>query len=403
MPINEALLSFQNQKWVIGVSGGPDSMALLDMAYKAKVVCFVVHVNYHKRDSADRDMNLVKVYCAQHDIPCVVYDAPEGSGNFQDFARVYRYEKFAEEVKKNNAMGVMVAHHWLDDLETYIIQKQRRSQVTFYGLQERTLINKNVVLRPILKLKKDDLIRYCEENRIEYGIDESNTSDDYLRNRLRKELFGYSQKELNELVEEKTKDNEDLRSYQVKHIKHLKQTSVLVNDYNCLEYPVLFLQLWIRKHTDLKVLSEDHLKEIHRQITQSSSLKIKLGSWRLLKQYGQISLLSVPSSYTIVLTKPESIKTAFFEIKLLAEEKHGFIVEPSDYPITIRNANKGETYPLDGLPHKLSRWFISHKIPQCERECWPVVVNCRNEVIHIARIQIDRHLYTSKSKLYMIK
>lgn len=403
MPINEALLSFLNQKWVIGVSGGPDSMALLDMAYKAKVECFVVHVNYHKRDTADRDMNLVKGYCVQHAITCVVYDAPEGSGNFQDFARVYRYEKFAEVVKKHSAMGVMVAHHWLDDLETYMIQKQRRSQVTVYGLQERTMIKNIVVGRPLLTLKKEDLIEYCEKNKIEYGIDESNVSDDYLRNRVRKELLNLSQKELDDMVEEKAKDNEDLLSYQNKHSKHLALTTVEVSDFNCLEYPVLYLQLWIRKHTDLKVLSDDHLKEIHRQITQSSSLTIKLGSWRLIKQYGQISLLSQASSYTIVLTKPEEIKTAFFEIKLLAEEKHGFIVEPSDYPITIRNARQGETYLSQDVSHKLSRWFISHKIPQSERERWPVVVNCRNEVIHIARIRIDRHLYTSKSMLYMIK
>jgi tRNA(Ile)-lysidine synthetase-like protein len=403
MPLNEALSAYQNQKWVIAVSGGPDSMALLDMAYKAKVECFVVSVNYHKRDSADRDERLVKDYCETREIDCTLVDAPEGSGNFQDFARVFRYEKFAEVAKTKHALGVMVAHHWMDDLETYLIQKQRRSQVTYYGLQERAVISKTLVVRPLLNFHKEELMDYCDRNKIAYGIDESNTSDDYLRNRLRKELMAYSSKELSELFEEKTKDNEDLALYQNKHLKHLNQTTVQVSDFNCLEYPVLFLQLWIRKHTDLKVLSEDHLKELFRQLSNSASLKVKLGSWRLIKQYGQISLLSEPSPYTIVLKKPEDLKTAFFEIKTESEEKHGFIVESSDYPITIRNAIKGEIYYLDGSAHKLSSWFISHKIPQSERESWPVVVNCRNEVIHIARIRIDRHLYTSISKLYMIK
>jgi len=404
MILSETLKAYQNQKWVIAVSGGPDSMALLDLARQSKAQCFCVHVNYHLRETADRDMMIVKDYCSTHKIPLFIFDSPKGSGNFQDFARRFRYEKFAEVAQENSALGVLVAHHLLDDLETYVMQKQRRSQVTHYGLQSKTTLFGITVERPLLELKKEDLIEYCEENKIVYGIDESNTSDDYLRNRIRKELLALpGHYALCDLLEEKHKDNEDLEAYQAKHQKQLTKKSIMVSDFLCLEYPVLFLQLWIRTHCDLKSLSEDHLSELNRQLRTSASLTQKLGSWRLIKQYGQISLLSSPPSYTVILKGPEDVKTEFFEIKTQAEEKHGFVVYDSDYPISIRNAQKGETYLRHGELHKLSRWFISHKIPQSERECWPVVVNCKNEVIHIARLRLDRQLYTSKTKLYMIK
>ena len=69
------LSQYSNQKWVLAVSGGPDSMALLDMAFKSNVEIIVVHVNYHKRESALRDQMIVQEYCAENNIPCFVYDS----------------------------------------------------------------------------------------------------------------------------------------------------------------------------------------------------------------------------------------------------------------------------------------------------------------------------------------
>ncbi|MHB8097720.1 MAG: ATP-binding protein, partial [Erysipelotrichaceae bacterium] len=54
------LSQYTNQRWVLAVSGGPDSMALLDMAFKSNVDIYVVHVNYHKRESAYRDQEIVR-------------------------------------------------------------------------------------------------------------------------------------------------------------------------------------------------------------------------------------------------------------------------------------------------------------------------------------------------------
>jgi tRNA(Ile)-lysidine synthetase-like protein len=395
-----SLKPYMHQKWVIAVSGGPDSMALLDLAHSNDVGCIVVHVNYHHRDSADRDMKIVTEYCTKHELPYFVFDAPQGSGNFQDFARRYRYEKFREVVLKEEALGVLVAHHLNDDIETYVMQKMRNSQVTHYGLSERTTLFGVRVDRPLLKFQKKDLVGYFRDSGIAYGLDESNDSDEYLRNRLRKEI---SVNEIPLLEVEKNEKNLELDEFRKSHLDLLQKTSIPMDDFSALPFPLYFLQHWIRTHIPLKSLSEDHLEELYRQIQTSPAFKQVLGSWRLIKQYGQISVLPEPKSYTYSLKEASDLKTPFFEILTQAQDQHGFDVFDSDFPLTIRNAQYKETYLIDETVHKLSRWFISHKIPSGERESWPVVLNCQGEVIHIFRIRIPRRVNTHKTRLYMIK
>jgi len=379
-------------------------MALLDMAFSSDVHCVAVHINYHKRETAQRDEQIVKDYCSKHQQPCFIFNAPEAKGNFQDTARQFRYLKCAQIAKQVDAQGVMVAHHLLDDVETFLIQKQRGSQVTHYGLKSSTVIQDVIVERPLLKWMKENCINYCFENKIDYGIDESNLSDDYLRNRIRKELMSQELSQVLPLIiAEKDQLNLSLEHFKNNHHTQLNQTTLTVDQFHRLSQPLLFLQSWIRTHVDLKHLSDDHLNELLKQISGSKDFKQKLGSWRLIKQYGQISLLSAPQSYTYSLKTSGSLKTPEFEIVTEAQANHAFFVEAADFPLTIRNAQAGEVYHKNGVPHKLSRWFISHKIPQSERERWPVVLNCKNEVIHIFRIRLSRSLNTPKTCLYMIK
>ena len=111
---------------LIGVSGGPDSMALLDMM-KDKYEVYVAHVNYHHRDSALRDEKIVEKYCMKYQLPFFKKDYVEvGGGNFQENARIFRYEFYKEIIDKYNLEYVMLAHHKDDLIETYLMQKKRK-------------------------------------------------------------------------------------------------------------------------------------------------------------------------------------------------------------------------------------------------------------------------------------
>ena len=89
----------KKKKVLIGCSGGPDSMALLDMS-KDKYDVYCAHVNYHKRKSANRDERIVKDYCLKNKIPFYSIDYKDkAGGNFQDKARVFRYGYFSKLIK----------------------------------------------------------------------------------------------------------------------------------------------------------------------------------------------------------------------------------------------------------------------------------------------------------------
>lgn len=178
------------KKYLFAVSGGPDSMAMLDMfKRKVKAVC-VVH--YNKRKSADFDLSCVVEYCCLHNIKYYVHKVDKKiyktrkNENFQALARQIRYDFFEKvaKIEKNN--NLMVAHNLNDHLESAYMQKNRHSKALFYGIKQRSKYHDLEVYRPVLHLQKSTLQRYCDEKGIKYGIDESNDLDIYERNRVRK-------------------------------------------------------------------------------------------------------------------------------------------------------------------------------------------------------------------------
>ena len=93
---NVKIEDLKQHKMVIACSGGPDSMALFALCLDQGIDVVVAHVNYHKRETADRDEQIVKNFALQHNVPvCVLHPVYE-SGNFQNWAREVRYQFFYE-------------------------------------------------------------------------------------------------------------------------------------------------------------------------------------------------------------------------------------------------------------------------------------------------------------------
>lgn len=124
----------KSKLYIIGVSGGPDSLFLLDNLRRAEYRIIVAHVNYKKRIESDQDENLIKVYCKNHSLLCEIYQAKETKydsiSNFQDKARKIRYRFFQKLADKYQTKYIVVAHQFDDHLETYLLQKKRKSLVS---------------------------------------------------------------------------------------------------------------------------------------------------------------------------------------------------------------------------------------------------------------------------------
>ena len=399
------LSQYTNQRWVLAVSGGPDSMALLDMAFKSQLDIVVLHVNYHKRDTANRDQMIVQDYCKERNIPCFVYDSPELQGNFQDKARIFRYTKIKELVKQVNALGVLVAHHKDDDLETLIFQIKRKSKVSYYGLSNSTYIFGIRVDRPLLTLTKDELMEYCHSHSIQYGIDESNHSLVYTRNKIRFELKELKPNEIDELYKIKHEYNQNRDEFIKTYKELLNQTSISHNIYISLSHNrKWFLLEWLRNQTDMRVISDKFIYELDRQLEQAKSVKLRLSNhFRIIKQYDMIQIVEDREDYTYRLEIYESLNQ---QIRLSYEMITGYTkvhIPKNSFPIKIINLRACKNSLQSNIYTKLSRWFIKNKIPIHEREIWPLVFSHENELLYILDVSYEHGVSTDTIECYMLK
>jgi len=175
-------------RFVTGVSGGPDSMALLYIFWKLGIEALVVHVNYRKRgEESDRDEELVCEMAHQwgFDCHCVRLDPPDEKGiNFQQWARRKRYRIFRELAGDFGADGIAVAHNRDDQIET-VLQKLFRGGglESWSGMQ----VWDEPLFRPLLDTDRSEIVDFIEREAIPHRVDKSNLESDFARNLLRNE------------------------------------------------------------------------------------------------------------------------------------------------------------------------------------------------------------------------
>ncbi len=192
-----------NQKYLVGCSGGPDSILLLHILKMQKYDIIACHVNYHKRITSNRDQKIMIDFCQQNKIEFQIlemnqenYSKYKKINNFQNKARKIRYDFFRKVADENNINSVCIGHHRDDFLETAIWQEEiKKTQLNFYGIKESINLFGLNIFRPLMNYYKTDILEYLDHHDIKYGIDESNNSDNYTRNKIRHTL---SSKTLNQ-------------------------------------------------------------------------------------------------------------------------------------------------------------------------------------------------------------
>ncbi|MGL4768927.1 MAG: tRNA lysidine(34) synthetase TilS [Mycoplasmoidaceae bacterium] len=184
-----SIKSLLNKKIMIAVSGGPDSMCLLDL-YKKKVAV-ACHVNYHKRDSSNRDQIIVEEYCKNNNIKLEILNVNDNKnqeGNFQANARKIRYDFFEKIGNLYNLNTIYTGHNFNDFLETAWMQKKRSDKLLFYGIKKKSHWNNLKIDRPLIMMQRKWIENYCKRNQIKYGLDETNDLPIYERNSVRMKI-----------------------------------------------------------------------------------------------------------------------------------------------------------------------------------------------------------------------
>ncbi|WP_036452542.1 tRNA lysidine(34) synthetase TilS [Mycoplasma buteonis] len=177
----------KNKKIILAVSGGPDSMFLLNKYKKYNIT--VAFINYNQRENSYIDEQIVSVFCSQHNINllklCVNKNDYQG-GNFQNWAREIRYKFFKEIYIKEKADYLFTAHHLDDFLETAIMQKESHRFTFFYGIKKNSYLNGMKIYRPFVnRYFKKTILKKCEKKNIPFAVDYTNEIPKYTRNKIR--------------------------------------------------------------------------------------------------------------------------------------------------------------------------------------------------------------------------
>lgn len=205
-------ISVKPGKYVVAVSGGVDSMVLLDVLSKqAGLELVVAHFDHGIREDSGRDREFVAVAARTYGLPFYGEAGKLGASASEATARSSRYS-FLEKVQEHaGAQAIVTAHHQDDLLETAVINMLRGTGRK--GLS--SLVSSDKVVRPFLQSTKQDIYDYASTHGIQWREDSTNSGDQYLRNYVRhhvmeklnpdsrKKLLGYVTKAqaLNPLID----------------------------------------------------------------------------------------------------------------------------------------------------------------------------------------------------------
>lgn len=396
-----------NRRYLVAVSFGPDSMALLHMLLQQKQDhLFVCHVNYHKRKESDQEEAQLRAFCDAHQLPIFVLRAPDApkSVNFQAWARDIRYRFFASIYEKYQAHALLVAHHLDDDLETFLMQKKQKKILSSYGLSyERNLYGMRV-LRPLLTMRKQALQQYCDQHQVPYAIDCSNLRDDYERNRIRHHVLEKAGPEdILRWTEEKEEWNA-LRKQQLLHIQHVFQDKTIqVPLFLKLseEEQLLCLHQFITRVLFEYTLSrEKGMMMIQAAQSRKPNWRMKLITpYEIVKAYDVLYIhdMIVEEQYQYLLPAPSTLDTPYFALDFRKDTKNRNVTL-QDYPLLIRPCQVGDKMQVGDTWKSVKRQFIDWKMPQDIRKIWPVFVNKDGKVIYVPRYR-DHFLKEKETNL----
>lgn len=396
---------------VIGVSGGPDSMALLHLMNEIRkemdIFLICAHINHNVRPESENERIFLQKYCDDKGIYFEYMKINTyGDDNFHNEARTIRYNYFEKIAKQYGAKFVLTAHHADDLIETILMRIVRGSTLKGYSGFSR-IVDKGEykIIRPLITVTKKDIIKYNKKYNIKYAIDNSNAKEIYTRNRYRKYVLPFLKRE-----------DENV------HLKFLKFSEALLESNEYIEKQMLnvinkvfkqgildiekFKQL--EKIMQLKIINNILEKIYGDDLLIVSDVHVNL-ILNLIKSNKANSLIHLPNN--VIVTKAyNNISFSFteeiednYEIEIidivnLPNGKNIEVVKESELtdnniirmsskeavlPLYVRTRRIGDKIEVKGMigSKKVNNIFIDSKISTKERNLWPIVCDAQNKIV----------------------
>lgn len=380
----------KKEKYLLTCSFGPDSMALFYYLLKHGFTFEVAHVNYHILEQADDDERGIKEFAEKYNIKVhVLKTYMPKNVNEEIWAREVRYNYFEKVAKERNIKKVLVAHNKGDDIETYLLQKERGGIFYHYGLEKISKRGDVKIVRPLLNITKNELEEYCKSNGVPFSIDPSNFDSKFKRNKIRKDLKKLNDDEINNiLIEIKTKNLQNLSIF-TKYKKlgipnFINCYNKLFKDITTEEFQLLLIALLKKKDVFIPI-SKGRVENLLSVINnRPATYKEKINNdYFLYFDYGIIQIIKKPKRYTYDFENIDETN----EIFSLNKEAENINLILNSFPLTIKPAIEGKTFKVKGHTLKVNREFTYWKMPSYLREVRPGIFDKNGNLIYVPRYQ----------------
>ena len=386
---------------VVGFSGGPDSVFLVEMLKKLQhffnFKIYLVHINHLLRgEDADSDENFSFEYAKKNNLEIFIKRIPvkeiakEIGKTLEEVGREERYKFFSEIYEKVGATKIATAHNKDDQIETFLFRLIRGTSLQ--GLEGIKIKNNNVI-RPISEIYKKDILEYLNKNEIQYKIDKTNFENEFTRNSIRLDLIPFIEERYN------IKFKDKIFSL-IKEIRENNQNNSLnLSDYTDSENRIIlektkFLSNFDKKNLLSLFLNKKNIEVNRNKIDEISSLiksngtkKIDLDkSYRIVKEYTYLYIedkkencvinnnviqVKIPSeqifdNFKITVSTVENLDIPKQKNQYLLDAIYNDIIE-------VRYRKEGDRIFL-GEKHskKIKEIFIDQKIPKDIRDRLPI-------------------------------
>ena len=306
-------------KIVIGVSGGPDSITLLNVLLEIKqekIIDFymvVCHVNHMIREEAADDEEYVSNFCKKYNIEFyskrikVENISKQERIGTEEAGRKARYKFFNEILEKTSSNKIATAHTANDNAETVLMNIIRGSGTS--GLKGIEAKRDNLI-RPLIECKRDDIEKYCKEKKLNPRIDKTNFENIYTRNKIRNLLIPYIKENFNPNI--------------IETINRLSDLSKAENEYLEKETAKKFKEILIEKKNDEIIL------DLNKFNLQETVIKSRLVLYTINILFGTRSGIEKKHIEDIIKLCSNNIGNKFLipnkKVKILVKNKKIFFI-----------------------------------------------------------------------------
>jgi tRNA(Ile)-lysidine synthase len=400
------------KKLLLATSGGLDSMIMVDLFHKLSFEMAIAHCNFQLRGvESFEDQQFVQNYADANEIDVFItqFDTVTFAKDFklsiQVAARELRYSWFYELLETKKYDYILTAHHADDSLETFVINLIRGTGIE--GLTGIPAQNGNII-RPLLIFSRQEIEQYAKENNIEWREDSSNTTDKYLRNKIRHNVVPV----LKEL-------NPDFLSSFLKTQTYLHESKAMAEDASILVYQQVAADKGEEIHFDLIKLKKlpnyksylyqwlnefkfSAWEDIYDLVDGQSGKQVFSDGFRLLKDRDSLILCPINTEdeieeYYIFKDQKEiniPLNLSFLKVTDTSLVSNTTIFVDEDklwFPLVLRRWKHGDKFQptgMEGKSKKVSKFFKDNKLSLIEKEnSW--ILCSDNQIVWIVGFRQD--------------